>query len=98
MSEQLDWVGGISPKEFRDIRNQRSSTAETKANLLLDLGRMINKVPPHIMAAGIERTREWVAARDAAAKIAASSRSSIPDLTRAIASMNRFSQAQTEPV
>lgn len=88
---QIDWVGGgVAPKPFRDIRNQRSSTAETKANLLLDLGKLINKVPPHIMAAGIKRTREWVAARDAAAKIAANPRASIPDLTRAIANMGQF--------
>jgi hypothetical protein len=89
---QMDWVGGgVAPRSLKDIRNQRSSTAETKAQLLLDLGALINKVPPQIMSAGIERTREWRAARDAAAKIAASSRSSIPDLTRAITSMARFS-------
>ena len=88
---QMDWVGGgVAPKPFKDISNQRSSTAETKANLLLNLGKLINKVPIHIMAAGIERTREWVAARDAAAKIANNSRSSIPDLTRAITNMQRF--------
>jgi hypothetical protein len=88
---QIDWVGGgVAPKPFKDIKNQRSSTAETKANLLHDLGKLINKVPEQIMAAGIERTREWVAAREVAAKIASNSRASIPDLTRAIASMERF--------
>lgn len=45
------------------------------------------------MAAGIERTREWREAREAAAKIANNSRSSIPDLTRAIANMQRFQGA-----
>lgn len=91
---QLDWVGGpTAAKQFKDIRNQRPSTAETKAGLLIDLGKLINKVPAHIMGAGIERTREWVAARDAAAKIAGSSRSSIPDLTRAITSMERFTES-----
>jgi hypothetical protein len=54
---QFDWVGGVQKPAFKDIRNQRSSTAEAKAQLLLDLGALINKVPPQIMAAGIERTR-----------------------------------------
>lgn len=86
------WGGDVAPKPFKDIRSQRSSTAETKALLLRELGDLINRVPPQIMAAGIERTREWRAARDAAAKIAGNSRSSVPDLMRAIKDMRRFSE------
>jgi hypothetical protein len=89
---QSDWVGGLPPTApFKDIRNQRSATAERKAYLLRELGDLINKVPPLIMSSGIERTREWRTAREAAAKIAGNSRSSVNDLTRAITNMKRFS-------
>lgn len=33
MTQQLDWVGGQPPREFKDIRNTRPSVAEEKADL-----------------------------------------------------------------
>lgn len=32
--KQIDWVGGLESKPFKDIGNQRNSTAEEKTVLL----------------------------------------------------------------
>jgi hypothetical protein len=90
---QLDFVGDlppVTPRPFRDIRNTRPSAAEEKAALCLTLGGLCNRIPPSINSASIDKVREWRSARDKAAKVAASKRSSISDLTAAISSMQRF--------
>lgn len=88
---QLDWVGEApAPKAFKDIRNTRPTVAEEKAELALKLGRLCNKVPPSINGASVDGVRAWRKARDAAAKVAASKRSSVQELTAAISNMQRF--------
>lgn len=90
---QSDWVGGgisISQKPFKDIRNTKSSIAEEKAMLLLDLGSLLKSPPDKVINGGVKITREWVAARAAAAKVAGSSRSSSQELRTAINNMRRF--------
>jgi hypothetical protein len=89
---QIDWVGSTAKKSsaFKDIKNQGSKTAEQKARLCHEIGALTNRVPPSIMAAGIEKTREWVAAREASAKVVANQRSSINALQIALKRMQAF--------
>jgi hypothetical protein len=78
------------PQPFKDIRSTRPSVAEQKAELALQLGRLIARCPPGIANGSINATREWVAARKQAAATAKSTRSSVQDLTAAISNMERF--------
>lgn len=93
MSTQTDWVGGginRAPKPFKDIRNTRESVAQEKARLCLELGALIKHPPPAVINGSVQIVREWTAARAAAAKVAASSRSSGQELRTAINNMRRF--------
>ena len=92
MSNQLDWVGAVNTgAQFKDIRNQRPSVAEEKAERALRLGRLCNTIPPHIKSGGsVNAVREWTAARNAAAKVAANKRASVAELDAAINNMGRF--------
>lgn len=93
MSTQTDWVGGgvsSAPKPFKDIRNTRESLAEEKARLCLELGGLIKRAPPKVVNGSVQTVREWQQARAAAAKVAASSRSSGQELRTAINNMQRF--------
>lgn len=89
---QIDWIGASEKKSrsFKDISNQRPSTAEQKARLCHQIGALINRVPKSIMSAGIERTREWRAARDLSAKAVQSSRTSTTELQIALKRMQAF--------
>lgn len=87
-----DLFGYAPPRPaFKDIRNQRDSTAETKAILCKQLGELCRKVPASICSADIKATREWRQHCDKARKVLASSRSSIAELTSAVAQMRSYS-------
>lgn len=87
---QVDWVGEQPRKPFKDIRNQRDSTAEEKAKLLLALGELINTIPPKIKGGGpVNDVREWKRVRGECAKVAGNARASVPDITAAISNMRR---------
>lgn len=87
----LDLLGREQPRvEFKDIRNTRESVAARKAELLMTLGALIRKVPPCITGGGIEATQMWVADQKASAKVAASKTASVPDIERAIATMQAW--------
>lgn len=93
MSSQIDWVTPAQTanvRPFRDIRNQRQSVAEQKAELSLTLGRLCARVPPSIRDGSVNLVREWRATRAAASKVAGNSRSSVHDLTAAISNMQRY--------
>ncbi len=93
MSNQVDWVGAAAgePSAFRDIRNQRASIAEEKAERALRLGRLCMSIPPAIRSGGsVNLVREWQQARSAAAKVAGNKRSSVAELDAAINNMQRF--------
>ena len=94
MTSQLDWVGETAaPQQFKDIRNQRPSVAEEKAEKALQLGRLCLAIPPHIKSGGsINNVRSWTMARNAAAKVAANKRASVSELSAAISNMERFSR------
>jgi hypothetical protein len=89
-SGQVDWVGGLDASPFRDLPNMRATVAQTKAELCLQLGRLINKAPPADRIGSINKTREFVAARTACAKIAGNQRSSVPEPEGAINRMMRW--------
>lgn len=68
--------------------------AEDKARLCLELGALINKVPASIRNGSVNITRQWRDDREKAAKVAASSRSSVQELHSAINSMLRYNKEQ----
>lgn len=83
-----DLFGFVAPRPvFKDTRNTRPSVAQQKAELLLELGRLIRSVPPEARDGSIQIVRLWKSRKEAAEKIANNSRSSVHDLTRSIASM-----------
>jgi hypothetical protein len=88
MSDLFGYAAPVRP--FKDIRKQRDSVAERKAELLLELGQLISKVPPAVRDGSIQVVRLWQSRRDAAAKVAGNRRSSIHDLTRAIGSLAEY--------
>ncbi len=88
---QTDWVG-VDPVAFKDLPNMRATTAQKKAELCLVLGGLINKAPKLDLIASVNKTREFVATRTAAAKIAGSMRSTVPELEGAINRMRRWHQ------
>lgn len=86
-----DLFGHTPPRApFQDIRNQRGSVAETKATLCLQLAELVRVAPPSINAGSIKTVREWRMHCDKARKVLASSRSSINELTSAIAQMRSY--------
>jgi hypothetical protein len=94
MYMQLDWVGELKETAFRDIRNQRPSTAEEKAQLLKILGELMNKVPDRIRSGGsIEEVRRWKLERGEVAKVAGNRRSSTHDIRSAINKMQKYFDA-----
>lgn len=91
---QIDFIGGGSvPKPFRDIRNTRPTVAEEKATLCLELGRLCSAVPPRVRNGSINLTREWVAVQKKARALVGNSRASVCELTAAITSMRRYTEA-----
>lgn len=89
---QIDWVGSAKKqgRQLKEIGNQNARVAEEKARLCHQIGALTNRVPAAIMAAGIKKTREWVAARDASAKVVANSRASVTELQIALKRMQTF--------
>lgn len=88
---QIDFISGpVYPKPFRKIRNMRPSASEQKAVLVLELHGLCLKVPESIKSASIGKTQEWMKLQKWACAIAAHSRSSIPDLERAIRSLRAY--------
>ncbi len=77
---QIDWIGREeSPRLFSDIGNQRPSTAEQKAEALLRLGRLINRIPPVVANGGsVDQVRAWKRVRGECAKVAGNQRSTLP--------------------
>ena len=96
---QIDWIGGgdlRAQKPFKDIRNQRASTAEQKAERLLILGRLLNRVPEAVKNGSVQAVRSWQDARSLAAKISKSPRSSLHDIESAISKMRAFERGSHE--
>ena len=61
--DQIDWVGGIDAKKFRDIGNKRSSTAAEKAQLCLLIKDACRKIPDIVRSGGSIETRAEVEIR-----------------------------------
>lgn len=93
MSQQIDFVGGLpeqEPKRFKDVKNLRPTIAEEKAELVLHIGTLCRKPPASVANGSIQDTREWVAAMKSAMAVAKKVRASVPELTAAVSSMERF--------
>lgn len=87
----LDLLGHEQPRaDFKDIRDTRESVAQRKAELLMRLGALIRKVPPCVLGGSIQITQQWAADQKAAAKIAGAKAASVPDIERAIATMESW--------
>lgn len=87
-----DLFGYAPPRPvFKDIRNQRDSVAETKATLCLQLAELCRKAPASICSGDIKTVREWRMHLEKSRKVLASSRSSVAELTSAVAQMRSYS-------
>ncbi len=89
---QVDFVGGAAPvKTFLgQVHDTRPSVAEEKAELLLKLGKLMKRPPPGVANGSVQITRRWLADRKKAEKVAASSRTSVPELHGAISMMRAY--------
>jgi hypothetical protein len=86
-----DLFGYTRPRaQFQDIRNQRPSVAEEKATLCLQLGELCRRVPPSICNGDVKSVREWRMHCESARKKLGNKRSSVTDLTTAIAQMRSY--------
>lgn len=92
---QVDWVGAPQSKPFKDLPNMRASVAVRKAELMLKLGALINKAPPHHSIDTIQKTRAYQKSRKVSAKVAGSSRSSVQEIESAIHRMEPYFRAPT---
>lgn len=77
-------------KPFVDIQNQRPAVADEKAQLCMELNRVLRRIPKSINSASINETRAYLAERDRALKVLSAKRSSRVELQHAIKSMMRF--------
>jgi hypothetical protein len=89
---QEDWVGAPAKdaRPFKGPNFIRPTVAEEKALLVLKLGKLINIAPASVRDGSVQVVREWRDARQKAAKVAASQRSSVQELQSAINSMQRW--------
>lgn len=92
--KQLDIEGNLPPeperKPFKDVRNLRPTVAEEKAQLCLRIGELCKKPPACVANGSIQLTRQWVEARKAALAVAKRMKATVPELTAALSSMERF--------
>lgn len=87
----MDLFGYTPPRApFKDIRNQRDSVADEKAQLCAILNRMLRQVPDSIRGASINKTRAYMAERERCLKVLKSTRSSRVELQSAINTMRQY--------
>lgn len=87
----IDLFGHAEPaKQCRDIRNQRPSTAEDKAVLCKQLLELCHRPPESVVNGGVQLTRRWIADSAGAKKVAASPKSSVPQLMYEVAKMRGY--------
>lgn len=86
----VDAFGDRQQRQFADIRNQRPSTAEQKAQLCLTLKRLCDKPPQNVVNVGIATVRAWKTASEECRKVCAKVSSSVPQLEAAINRMKAF--------
>jgi hypothetical protein len=71
-------------------REPAPHSREEKAELCLRIGVLCRKPPACVANGSIQTTREWIAAMKSAMATAKKVRASVPELTAAISSMERF--------
>jgi hypothetical protein len=88
---QFDFVGAIPAAPFKDIGNTRDSTAQEKARLCLELGKLIRSIPPRIKTGGsVNDVRVWKDDHAKCTKVASSPRASTQELRSAISRMQKW--------
>lgn len=88
---QLDFVGNLPLAQATPgPGNTRPSSAEEKATLLMQLGRLAHRVPECVRNGSIQKTREWVTVQKQAIALCANTRASVPQLTACLANLKRF--------
>lgn len=86
-----DLFGDVAtPPPFIDMRNQRPSAAEEKAQLCLVLNRMLLRAPKALGSASIQTIRAYKHAHKQALKVLQSKTSTRPELETAINTMRGF--------
>lgn len=86
----VDAFGDQQQRQFADIRSQRQSTAEQKAQLCLTLKQLCDKPPHTVVNGGIATVRAWKTASEECRKVCAKASSSVPQLEAAINRMKAF--------
>lgn len=91
MGEQIDFIGGGAPTRARpELRNQRATISEQKAQLVLLLGRLCLSCPPSVRNGSVNLTRRWLEAQKRCKAVAGSTRASVTDLSLAIKEMSQY--------
>lgn len=86
----FEGCSGVVSEPFKDIRNQRSSVAEEKAALCLELNGLVKRIPAALNSASINRVRAWRSAREGALRTLNNKASSRGELQSAINTMRAY--------
>lgn len=84
MSDLFGHSGTSATRPFRDIGNQRSSTAEDKATLCKRLNELLRRVPPFVNGGSVQQVREWKHQHAAMLKQLKAKSTSVPSLISAV--------------
>lgn len=88
--KQIDFISdgdGGSRRVVREVRDQRESVAQRKAELVLRLHELCRTPPDWVRSGSVQTTRRWLARQEKAAAVCKSARSSVNDLEMAIKNM-----------
>lgn len=88
MADLFGYDGVSTP--FVDIRNQRDSVADEKAQLCKKLNELLRKAPESLGSASVQVVREWRGDHARSLKILQSKRSSRVELGLAIKLMQKY--------
>lgn len=89
--QQIDWVGEKQEKRSKPIGNQRPSTEEEKAQLCLELGELLKRIPASIKSGGtVQKVRQFKEAHKAAEKVVGNKRATVDELKYQIRAMEAW--------
>ncbi len=95
--KQVDWVGDMPPSPpFKDMKNVRQSTAERKAELSLALRDLLMRAPHPGRIESVNGVRQYKLEREIALKVAANTRSTVPQLEGAFNTMTKWRAAPAD--
>lgn len=93
---QMDWVGE-APKKTKaqiTIPDRRPAIAARKAELAKEIGDLVRRVPPMVMARGVETVRAWKSSVEAAKKVVGMRNATVTELELALKDLRLYEGAQ----